>query len=116
MKRLSITLLLLLTFAPAWAATYCMRADGTAANLAAATGPTTDAAACMSVATHNAASMTSGDTVILADDGGDFTATIIPPTANVTYQGEAGVVYGINSGTTGTYAGGGIYRGRYINR
>jgi hypothetical protein len=35
-------------------ATYFLRADGTAANKAAATGPASDATKCMSLATHNA--------------------------------------------------------------
>lgn len=60
-------------------ATYYMRADGTAANKAAATGPTSSAAACMSMATHNAETLAAGDTIILSDVGGDYVNTILTP-------------------------------------
>lgn len=63
------------------AATYYMRADGTAANAAAAIGPDTDSTKCMSVATHNSQTFSAGDTIYLSDKGGDYagsTRMIIP--------------------------------------
>lgn len=74
-------------------ATLYMRADGTAANKAAATGPASSAAACMSMATHNSTgtgSLSSGDTVILSSQGGDFTAGLVPQWSGVTYQAATG--------------------------
>ena len=56
-----------------------MRADGTAANLAAAVGPTTDATKCMSVATYNAASPVGDDIIYLSDKGGAY-GELIPHT------------------------------------
>ena len=75
-----------------------MRADGTAASVAAATGPVGTQANCMNVAVHNADSGTdisAGDTIVVADDGGDYDSTITPPTS-----GSVGsVITYINSGT-----------------
>ena len=54
LKSLLLSLLLVLMLvSPSLAATYYMRADGTAANKTAATGPASDSSKCMSVATHN---------------------------------------------------------------
>lgn len=76
MKRFIFLFLLILVFgSQAWAATYYMRADGTAANMAAATGPVTDASKCASLATHNAgwAGFSPGDIIYLGDTGGSYT-------------------------------------------
>lgn len=55
-----------------------MRADGTAANKAAAMGPTTDASKCMSIATHNGETFSAGDTIYLSGKGGTYTAKLWP--------------------------------------
>jgi hypothetical protein len=79
-------------------ATYYMRADGSAANKAAATGPTTDASKCMNVTVHNSQSFAAGDTIIMSDAGGDFTdARLVTRTAGtsgspVTYLAEGNPV------------------------
>ncbi len=52
--------------------TYYMRADGTAANKEAASGPCGTQANCMSIATHDADTYSAGDTIYLCDDGGVF--------------------------------------------
>jgi parallel beta-helix repeat protein len=74
--------------------TYYMRSDGSAATRAAATGPTTDAAACMNVTVHNAATFVAGDTVVISSRGGNFNSALVPPTAGsvglpIVYEGEA---------------------------
>lgn len=59
-------------------AIYYMRADGTAANLAAAVGPASDASKCMSLATYNAeaaGSFSPGDIIRISSQGGDFDCT-----------------------------------------
>ena len=56
-----------------------MRADGSAANKAAATGPTSDAAACMNVTVHNGETFSAGDVIVVSDAGGDFTDAILTP-------------------------------------
>jgi hypothetical protein len=60
--------------ATAVATAYYVRADGTATK-ANATGPASNQAACMSVATFNAAwgTFSSGDTIYFSDQGGDYT-------------------------------------------
>ncbi len=65
--------------------TYYIRADGTASK-ANAVGPASDSTACMSVATHNAASFDGGDVILLSDQGGDFTSRILAPTGGVIYR------------------------------
>ena len=76
------------------AATYYVRADGTAANKAAAIGPTTEAVACMSMTTFNAQAYSDGDIIIFSNRGGDFVVSLIVPTggssadSKITYQGE----------------------------
>lgn len=74
-------------------ATYYMRADGTAANKAAATGPATDASACMNVSVHNGETFSAGDVIVVSHRGGVYRATVIPPSSGssgspVTYQAE----------------------------
>ena len=93
MKKLFITLAILLFAWPCWGATYYVRADGSAANKAAATGPATDSTLCMSMATANGETYASGDIVIYAEHGGNFTSTLVPPTAGVTYEGTSGLPY-----------------------
>jgi hypothetical protein len=77
------------------AATYCMRADGTAANLAVAVGPASDVSKCMSFATHNALSgggaPIAGDIFQLSSQGGDYNGTqLTGKFASVTYTKIAG--------------------------
>jgi len=73
MKRLLIILALC---CPVWATTYYMRADGTAANAAAATSCSA-ASTAMNVTTHNAASFSPGDVITLCDSGGVFRDAIL---------------------------------------
>jgi hypothetical protein len=96
-----------------------MRADGTAANKAAAEdGDPSVAGECMSVATHNAETFSAGDVISLADDGGDYRAILTPPSSGsigspITYQkysGDTPVVNGaevitgwVISGTANVY-------------
>lgn len=87
---------------------YFMRADGTAANLAAATGPITDASACMNMTVHNAATIAAGSRILVSDRGGHFRAQFTPPSSGssgspILYQGETGhqpVMSGANLATT----------------
>jgi len=99
MKKLIILFILLLSV-NAWGATYYMRHDGTAANKAAASGPCSTQANCMSVATHNtegASGFSAGDIIIACDDGGDYvgtTALLLDSSGSngspITIQGESG--------------------------
>lgn len=63
-------------------ATYYLRADGTvlAADKANATG-CADATTAMSIAQHNAALFSAGDTITLCDTGGAFAANLVPPSS-----------------------------------
>lgn len=75
--------------------TYYARADGSAANKAAATGPTTSAAACMSMAVLNGETFATGDVIVLSSRGGNFTTNLVVPNAGtsgnvITFQGEPG--------------------------
>ena len=79
-------------------ATYYMRADGTAANKAAATGPATDASKCMNITVHNAESFSSGDSIIVSDAGGIYRAKLVPPSDSVTYTASGSpTIYGSNN-------------------
>ena len=71
-------------------ATYYMRADGSAANKAAATS---DAAAStsMSVSKHNSETFSAGDVIVVSDAGGVYRAQLTPPSSGsvgneITYQ------------------------------
>lgn len=84
-------------------ADYTMRADGTAANKAAALdGDPAVQAECMSVATHNAETFSAGDAIQLADTGGIYRAKVIVPSSGsvgspITYEeysGDAPLLYG----------------------
>lgn len=112
-KYLAIALMLCLLPAAGWGATYYMRADGSAANKAAATSCSA-AASAMSIATHNSETLAAGDTITLCDSGGVFNTTIIPPTAGasaaskVTYTASGNPV--VTSATTATgWAAGPVY-------
>lgn len=63
------------------AATYYMRADGTAPNKEAATGPPSDKSKCMSVAVHNGAKFSPGDIIKISEQGGSIISQIIPPSS-----------------------------------
>ena len=75
---------------------YYMRADGAAANKAAATGPETDAAKCMDISKHNSETFSPGDMIIVSDDGGDYATVSVqlnPPSSGsaglpITYRGS----------------------------
>ena len=58
-------------------ANYTMRADGTAANKAAAVdGDPAVVAECMNVSVHNGETFSAGDVIMLADTGGDYRSTL----------------------------------------
>ena len=63
----------------AQSASYYMRSDGTAANKTAASGPCSKASACMDESTHNRETFSAGDVIILYNENGDYTSTIISP-------------------------------------
>lgn len=61
-------------------ANYSMRADGTAANKAAAEdGDKTDASECMNLSVHNGESFSAGDVITLWSNGGVYRGTLAPP-------------------------------------
>lgn len=75
--------------------TYFLRADGTAANKAAATGPGSTQANCMNVAVHNGETFSAGDNIVICDDGGIIRGQITVPSAGssgnpITYRAENG--------------------------
>lgn len=79
----------------AFSATYYMRADGTAANKAAATGAGSTQANCMNVTVHDSETFSAGDIIILCDDGGTYRDQIDVPSSGsggspITYQAESG--------------------------
>jgi len=85
-----------------------MRADGTAANKAAADG-TGGASTFMDCATHNGETFSANDVIKLDDGGGSFTdAALIPPSSGtdgnpITYQpaaGETPVIHGADTRNT----------------
>ncbi|MDP2741739.1 MAG: hypothetical protein Q8O66_03590 [bacterium] len=55
--------------------TYYVRADGTAANRALATGPATDPSQAMSLAVYNSSIFSPGDTIYFSAQGGTYTST-----------------------------------------
>lgn len=61
--------------------TYYCRVDGTASSVAAATGPITVPASCMSRNVFNAGSFSPGDEIIFSSRGGDFTYSIVVPSS-----------------------------------
>lgn len=80
-KYLTLALLSLLWVSSARATNYYLRADGTAANKGAAAGPCTTASATMSMATHNAATFSAGDTIYVCNDGGAFRLKLVVPSS-----------------------------------
>jgi len=65
-------------------ANFYIRADGTATKVN-AVGPSTDYTACMTLATHNAASFNAGDTVFCVYDGG-INRGVFTPKNGVIYR------------------------------
>jgi len=57
------------------AATYCMRADGTAPDAAHATGPASDPSKCMNIWVHNISAFSPGDNINVSDAGGVYYIT-----------------------------------------
>ncbi|MCK4579052.1 MAG: hypothetical protein KAU50_09700 [Candidatus Marinimicrobia bacterium] len=95
MKKLFIALFLLFLPLQAGAATYYVRADGTAVNKAAATGPGNIQANCMNMTVHNGETFSAGDVVKVCDDGGAYRFTLVPPSDGsagnvITYEAETG--------------------------
>ena len=89
-------------------ATYYLRADGTAANKAAAGGPDTDVTACMDISTHNNQDFSAGDIVLVSSEGGIYRAQLNTPTSGtsgsrITYKpvpGSSPKIYGSELATT----------------
>jgi hypothetical protein len=82
MKKLLIVALTIfcLPFS-SWATTYYMRADGSAANKGAATGPCGTVGNTMSITTHNAQTFSGDDIITLCNDGGNYTTTLVIPSS-----------------------------------
>ncbi len=59
--------------------TYFMRADGTAANKGAASGPGSSVSACMDPTVFAGETFSAADVIRMADDGGVYRAQITPP-------------------------------------
>jgi parallel beta-helix repeat protein len=78
MRRFVFLLFFLLPL-QAWGATYYMRADGTAANKGAATGPCGAVGTAMNVTVHNGETFAAGDVINLCDDGGVFRGSLVTP-------------------------------------
>ncbi len=118
-------IILLLFVAPVRAATYYMRADGTAANKRAATS-CSSASTAMSVATHNSSTFSADDIISLCDTGGDYKASIIAPSSGtsghpIIYNNANGATpvidLSVNVGSSGwTTLGGGVYRKKGYGR
>lgn len=89
-RYLLIAILFLFLPVSAEAATYYLRADGTAANKEAASGPGATQANCMNISVHNGETFSADDVIAVCDDGGDFRSKLIIPTSSVTYQPETG--------------------------
>ncbi|MGO9213715.1 MAG: hypothetical protein ACLP9S_07450 [Syntrophales bacterium] len=110
---------ILLFVSPAWAATYYMRADGTAANKAAATSCSA-ASTAMSIATHNGETFSGDDVINLCDTGGNYKSYIIAPSSGtnghpIIYRNSPGATPILDMTTTisssgWTDLGGGLYR------
>jgi hypothetical protein len=77
-------------------ATYYVRNDGSAANKAAGTGPSSDSSACMSIATFNGETFADNDIIIFSSLGGALTTAIVIPSggsgvgSEIEYKGESG--------------------------
>ncbi len=84
------------TTTSAGAATYYLRADGTASSKSSATGCGSPSTA-MSIGTHNYQGFSPGDTIVLCPQGGVFREPLVPPSsgsssAPITYQGNGTAV------------------------
>ena len=83
-----------------------MRADGTAANKAAAVdGDPAVVAECMNVSVHNGETFSAGDVIMLADTGGDYGGTL-----TISSSGTSGskIIYEAYSGDTPYFDGAGL--------
>ena len=72
-------------------ATYYIRADGTAVDKAAATGPDTDVSKCMTPTVHTTQTFSGDDILYVSDKGGDYATKLQPPSSgtsghNIVYQ------------------------------
>ncbi len=110
---------------PLWAASYYMRADGTASGKASSTScasPTT----AMSVSTHNLQTYSPGDVIYLCGNGGDFKSSIIAPSSGtqgrpITYTSASGhnptIDLSNNAGSADwTHVGNGVYKKKGYGR
>jgi hypothetical protein len=107
----SAIILLGMKVSSASAATYFMRADGTATSKATAIGPASDKSKCMNVATHNSQTFSPGDIIKLSHEGGDFDTywppIVIPSSGTsesyISYDGDDGSGTHAVIGTKKTY-------------
>lgn len=68
-------------------AIYYLREDGSAANLAAAVGPESDASACMDITLHNASTFAASDIIIVSGlSVNDYTSTLVNQRTGLTYR------------------------------
>ena len=119
MKKILLILTVLLWSSPIWAATYYMRADGTAEKNTYATS-CSSANTAMSVSKHNSQMFSPGDVIRLCSNGGDFKSSIIVPSNGatghpITYTNVTGhnpvIDLSVNVGGAGwTSVGNGVYR------
>ena len=88
-------------------ATYYVRADGTAANKAAATGPSTNPALCMSMATHNSSVFSPGDIILISGKGGAYSVRLATPSSGASGNPiiRRGLLDGVVLGGDATYSG-----------
>lgn len=70
-------------------ATYCLRNDGTALTRASATGPISDPSKCMNVSVHNAEAFSSGDVIVIGNQGGIVVGMVVPPSSGVEYIADS---------------------------
>lgn len=107
------------------AATYFLRADGTAGNKSLATS-CSSAASALSAEKHNTQTFLPGDVIYLCSDGGDFKSSIIvsssgAPGNPITYTNASGqtptIDLSVNVGNTDwTNVGNGVYRKKGFGR
>jgi hypothetical protein len=110
-----------LTTSQAMAATYYLRADGTAPNKTSATGCGSPSTA-MNVLTHGWQSFSPGDRIVLCNEGGVFRSTLTPPSngsdgSPIVYDGLGqAVISGADLVTGWTPHSGNIYRANLSGR
>jgi hypothetical protein len=90
--RILPLLVLLVSVLRVSAATYYVRADGSAANKGIAVGPASDATKCLSMSGFNGETFSAGDTVYFSAQGGDYTNQCTIPSsgtaiADITFEG-----------------------------